>query len=636
MSKKSSFCLFFLLAILLCFSCVEAQGAKELGEVVVTATRAPVELLKLPDSVTVITKEEIDRREIQGLYQALETYPSVSFKHNGWLGQWSYLRLRGGKNQDVAVLFNGVRIYDPTYPANDFGDLWSWMDAENFERIEVVRGPQSALYGSNAMTGAINIIPRRGGGPFHFESKGFYGRYETKRGLARVQGSFGPVGYYLGWAGVNAEGLYRDSKFRQNTLDANFNWAPFEEGLLKNLKIDWTTRYSYGFLNYTQWDWKSFRAYNDPHSQRRQTILLSHLKFDLRLRPWWEASLTMGYHFTRRDYTDKDDGVLGYRPDGTPVTDSPSDGLYRGNTYPMVFLNRLRLKDLGLLTLGVEYYREKGDFFWASSWGTKSYEDDVDTTAYFANLFLLLWEERLAVNIGGRLDDHEEFGTHGTYKIGLAYFLPYGFKLKANLATGFRAPSLFNLYDPRYGNPDLDPEESTGGEVGLEQDLWGGKLHWSLVWFNTHYEERISFNYATWKYYNSGGANATGLEFEFDYRPFPWLRLAGNYTYTEGQEGEAERLSLVPYHQVGLRAHVKWQRFSGNIYYKYVSRRPAYDYTHHMPDYSRVDLTGSYELKRGLEVFFRAENLFDVDYEWAAGYRAPGLALSAGLKFKSF
>ncbi len=609
---------------------------KDLGEVVVTATRAPVELVKLPDAVSVITRQEIDQRQVQALYQALETYPSITIKHNGWLGQWGYIRLRGGKNQDVAVLFDGIRVYDPTYPGNDFGDLWSWLDAENIEKIEIVRGPQSSLYGSNAMTGAINFFSPKGGGPFRWETKGFYGRYETKRGLANVRGSLGPLGYYVGWAGVNAGGLYKDSKFRQNTVDANFNWAPFKGGLLKSLKLDWTTRYAYGFLNYGQWDWRSFRAYNDPHAQRRQTILLTHFKMSLAPTAWWNSTLTVGYHFNRRAYKDKDDGILGFRPDGSPVTDSPREALYRGKTYPVVFLNHFRYQDWALLTCGIEYYHEKGDFYNASSWGTKEYDDDVDTTSYFANLFLLLFDEKLALNLGGRIDDHEEFGTHGTYKIGLAYFLPYGFKFRANLATGFRAPSLFNLYDPRYGNADLDPEESTGGDIGLEQTLLGEKLHWSLVWFNTHYEERIAFNYNTWRYYNSGGANTTGLEFELGFRPYPWLRLDLNYTYTEGQEGDAERLALVPYHQIGARVHFKWQKFKGNLYYKYVSRRPAYDFSHYMPDYSRVDVTGSYALYEKLEVFFRAENLFDVDYEWAKGYRAPGLAILAGIKLKSF
>ena len=614
------------------------QNPRNLGEVVVTATRAPVELVKLPDSVSVITRKEIDQREIQGLYQALETYPSISIKHNGWLGQWGYLRLRGGKSQDVAVLFDGVRVYDPTYPGNDFGDLWSWMDAENLERIEIVRGPQSSLYGSNAMTGAINLLSPRGGGPFEAEVKGYYGRYQTRRARGHLKGSLHSFGYYLGWAGINTDGLYKDSKFRENTFDANLNWEPFSSSRsrpLKTLRIDLTTRYSYGCLNYTQWDWQSFRAYNDPHAERRQTLLLSHLKFSLTPTDWWDTSLTLGYHFHRRDLKDKDDGILGYRSDGSPVTDSPSDGLYRGEVFPVVFLNHFRYRDFALLSAGIEYYREEGDFYYSSAWGTKDFDDHVYTISYFANLFLLL-NERLALNMGGRVDDHEEFGTHGTYKIGLAYFLPFGLKFKANLATGFRAPSLFNLYDPRYGNEDLDPEESRGGDIGLEQRLWQGRFGWSLVWFNTHYKERIAFNYSTWRYYNAGGANTTGVEFTFDLRPCPWIRLTGNYTYTEGQEGEAERLALVPYHQLGLRAHLRWQKFSANLYYKYASRRPAYDFSHYLADYSRVDLTGSYALNRRLEIFFRAENLFDVDYEWAKGYRAPGLALLGGIKLRSF
>ncbi len=617
---------------------VLAQGGTEAGEVVVTATRVETDVRHLPDSVTVVTSEEIDRREIQGLYQALEGYPSISIKHNGWLGQWGYLRLRGGKSEHTVVLFDGVRIYDPSYTANDFGDLWSWFDAENFERIEIVRGPQSALYGSNAMSGAVNLISRKGGGPFEARLKAGYGRYETWRGTGYVKGSAGPVGYFLGLSGVNTDGLYRDDEFRQTTVDLNLNTRPFSgrSGALGTLKLDYTLRYSYGYLNYQQWDWTSFKAYNDPHAERRQQIQIHHFTISGEILPWWKSRLTLGYHLTRRDYLDRDDGILGYRPDGSAVTDSYWDGFYRGRVYPVVFQNDFHLREWGILTAGVEYYEEKADFFSASSWGTKDYDDEVHTTSYFANLFLTLLEDRLAVNLGGRLDDHQEFGTHFTYKLGVAYFLTETLKIKGNLATGFRAPSLFNLYDPRYGNPDLDPEESTGGDVGLEQELFGGKLRWALTWFNTHYEERISFNYATWRYYNSGGGVATGLEAEFEARPYEWLALSVNYTYTEGQEDDTENLALVPHHQLGARATVKWRKWTLNLYYKYVGKRPAYDHEHMIPDYSRVDLTGSYAANERLTFFFRVENLFDTDYEWGAGYRAPGFTLFGGLKIRAF
>ncbi len=617
---------------------VLAQNGKETGEVVITATRVPEDIKHLPDAVTVITSKDIDKREVQGLYQALEGYPSISIKHNGWLGQWGYVRIRGGKNQDTAVLFDGVRIYDPSYPADDFGDLWSWFDAENLSRIEIVRGPQSALYGSNAMSGVVNLIPRKGGGPLEVRMKGGYGRYETWRGSGYIKGQEGPVGYFLGLSGVNTDGLYRDDEFRQTTVDLNLNTRPFSgrSGALGTVKLDYTLRYSYGYLNYQQWDWTSFRAYNDPHAERREQIQLHHFTLTAQPLPFWKTRLTLGYHLTRRDYLDPDDGILGYRPDGSAVTDSYFDGFYRGKVYPVVFQNDFQLRDWGTFTAGIEYYEEKADLYSATAWGTKDYDDEVHTTSYFANLFLLLLEERLAVNLGARIDDHEEFGTHFTYKIGAAYFLTDTLKLRGNLATGFRAPSIFNLYDPRYGNPDLDPERSTGGDIGLEQELFGGKLRWSLSWFNTHYKERISFNYATWHYYNSGGGVATGLESEIEARPFPWLSLALNYTYTEGQEDKYENLALVPHHQLGARLGCKWRKLALNLYYKYVGRRPAYDHKHIIADYSRVDLTGSYTLTDYAEVFFRAENLFDTDYEWAAGYRAPGFNLFAGIKIKGF
>ncbi len=611
----------------------------ELNEVVVTATRTPIELKKLPDSVTVINQKDIDQRDVQGLYQVFETYPSISIKHNGWLGQWGYLRLRGGKNQDVAVLFNGIRIYDPTNPANDFGDLWSWIDADNIAKIEIVRGPQSALYGSNAMAGVIDIITPQGGGPFQVQAKGYYGSYNTWHGAMNVKGSLNDIGYYFGWAGTKAGGLYKHSKFRKNSLDVNLNVKPFNQhhnNILKTLKVDLNLRYTYGFLNYGQWDWVSFKAYDDPCAQRRQTLLISQLKFNTKPIPWWKSSLIFAYIFTRRSYWDPDNGILGYRPDGTAVTDSFGEGLYRGKVFPIVFQNDIYYGNNTIFTWGIEYYQELGKFYSNYGWGPKKYSGHVYTTSYFANIFQQLFDKKLAINIGARLDDHEEFGTHFTYKIGLAYFLPFNLKFKANLATGFRAPSLFNLYDPQYGNPDLNPEKSTGGDIGIEQSLWQDKLDWSLVWFNTHYKERISFNYSTWHYYNSGGANTTGLEFISNFRPLSWFSLSMNYTYTEGQEGDHERLALVPYHQVGIRAHFKYQLLTLNVYYKYVSRRPAYDFSHYMPDYSRVDLTANYKVNKHFDLFVRVENLFNVKYEWAAGYKAPRLSLLAGLKVKSF
>lgn|GEM_PF-1458321 len=606
-----------------------------LGEVVVTATRTPVALRHLPDSVTVITAEELEERGVTDLYQALDGYPSADIEHGGWLGQFSQMRLRGAKNADTAVLFNGVRLYDPTFPANDFGDLWSYLGVENVERIEVIRGPQSALYGSNAMAGAIQVFTPRGGGPTRAAVKGEYGRYETWKGTAELRGSAGPLGYALGARGVNTGGLYRDSEYRNGTLDANLNAAPFRRSArpwLRDLGVDLNLRYTDAFVNATEWDYLSSTALNDPGNQVRQDLWVTSLRFTGTALPWWDWSLILGYNSSRRAFLDEDDGVLGIRPDGTPVTDSFLNDLYRGKTWPVILQNDFRFRNLATLTIGADYYGEKGEFSSESAWGSGRFTEDVDTAAGYANLLLLLLDERLALSAGGRLDHHEEFGTHGTWKAGASLGLPLGFRLKGNLATGFRAPSLYNLFDPSYGNPDLNPEESTGGDVGIEQEILGGKARWEAVYFNTHYTERISFDFATSTYFNSGTANASGLELVTEVRPWSWLRVGANYTYTEGQENNEENLAMVSRHKAGLRARARWEDLTLGLSLQYTGRRPSYDQQTFSADHLRVDLTLGYDLTDTVRLFGRAENLLDADYQAVPGYRSPGLAVLAGVQ----
>jgi vitamin B12 transporter len=613
----------------------ETRDPLSLGEVFVTATRIPVERENLPDSVTVITGEEMQEMDVTSLYEALEGQPSIDVQQSGWLGQFSQIRLRGGKNSDTALLFNGVRLYDPTNPADDLGDLWSYVGVDSVDRIEIVRGPQSALYGSNAMAGAVQLITPRGGGPLEAGVSGEYGRYDTRKGAARIKGAAGDLGYYFGINGVDTDGLYDDSEFRTTTFDSNLNLRPFREVSgegLSSLRVDLNVRYTYAFLNYTDWDSDptTFRAVNDPNNERQENLLISSLKFSGVFAPWWDWSMTLGYNCSRRAFRDPDDGVLGYRPDGSAVADMYFDALYRGRTYPAILQTSLYYWDLGSVTFGAEYYGEDGEF----STGGDEYDDYLNTGALYTNLFLGLWDDRVTMNIGGRIDAHEEFGTHGTWKTGAAVRLPVGFRLKGNLGTGFRAPSLYNLYDPGYGNPEVEPEESTGGDIGIEQLLWDGKLRWEAVYFNTHYKERIGFDYVTWTYCNAGTSDVDGLELVAELAPFPWLKIAANYTYTDGEENDKSNLAQVSRHKAGARAVARWDRLTAGIYYQYVGRRPAYDQETLADSYNRVDLTLAYDVNPHLEIYGRAENLLDERYEPSVGFRGPRLAILAGLRVR--
>jgi vitamin B12 transporter len=615
----------------------ETEDPLSLGEVVVTATRIPVERENLPDSVTVITGEEMQDQHITSLYEALEGQPSIDVEQNGWLGQFSHIRLRGGTNADTSLLFNGVRVYDPTNPANERGDLWSYLGVDSVERIEIVRGPQSSLYGSNAMAGVVNVITPRGGGPLEASASSEYGRYHTWKGAAQVKGSAGALGYYLGVSGVDTDGLYEDDEFRDTTFDSNLNLRPFREAthmMLSTLKLDLNIRYTYAFVNYTDWDYESFQAFNDPTNEKHENVLISSLRFSGLFTSWWDWNLTLGYNYSRRDFNDPDDGVLGYRPDGSAVPDSYLNDLYRGRTYPAILQTTLYYHDLGSITFGAEYYGEDGEFSTDSVWASKEYDDFLNTGAFYTNLRLWLWDDRVTFNLGGRLDEHEEFGSHGTWKTGAAWKLLWGFRLKGNLGTGFKAPSLYNLYDPAYGNADLEPEESTGGDIGIEHTFWDGRVRWEAVYFNAHYEERFGFDYATWRYTNAGTANVDGLELVAEVAPLSWLKIAANYTYTDGEENDESNLIQVSRHKAGVRAVANWEAFTLGLYYQYVGRRPAYDQKTFAEGYDLIDLTLAYEVNTHLEIYGRAENLFDQRYVPSAGFRGPGLAIFGGLRLK--
>ncbi len=608
-------------------------NATKLTPVVVTAARVPVKETELPDSITIITKKDIETEQVSSLYQVLEGQPSITVKRNGWLGQWTYVRMRGGKNQDIGVLVNGIRIFDPTSPGNDFGSNWSIFNLTDVDRIEIVRGPQSSLYGSNAMSGVIQIFTPEGGGPFHTFAKVSYGRYQTKKGSVGVKGQAGPIGYYVSYSGINTTGLYKDSRYRNTTFDTNFNAKPFVNAdayWLNTLKIDLFLRYTYSFLNIPYWDRVSFQAYNDPQNQKRTTMWMDSLHFKGKLASYWDWRLILAYNYNKRDCWDPNNGILAYSPTGAPVYDYYFKGLYIGKTYPVSFQTDIHFKT-SVLTLGAEYYKEVGSFFSDYGFGPKRYSERVGTRAYYVNLFSFLWN-RLALNIGGRIDDHDQFGSFGTWKVGTALDLVAGLKIKGDIATGFRAPSLFNLYDPTYGNPDLSPERSVGGDIGISQDIFNGRVKWGVTYFNTHYKNRISFNYATWHYYNCGTANVDGVELTTNLKPLNWLTLGANYTYTNGEENNKNSLALVPHNELGCRVITNYKHFVTGVYFIYEGRKLAYDQNHEVPGYGRVDLTLSYKPVKYLELFSRVQNLFNAKYESGAGFRVPGQSIFAGIK----
>ncbi|RLB06945.1 MAG: hypothetical protein DRG27_06935, partial [Deltaproteobacteria bacterium] len=242
-----------------------------------------------------------------------------------------------------------------------------------------------------------------------------------------------------------------------------------------------------------------------------------------------------------------------------------------------------------------------------------------------------------SITAGGRFDDHSTFGWHGTYKFGVAYLIERDwlfFKIRGNYATGYKAPSLAQLYDVRYGNPDLDPEESESYDAGFDLSLFQDKVKYYFTYFHNDFDDLISFDYATYRYKNFESAESYGIETGASFSPIPNLTVSINYTYTQGDEGRYDDLSITPEDEI--EANISYYALQGrfkistDIYY--VGERFAYDHTHHIDDYTRVDISSSYKIHKYLKCWFKLQNLFDEDYEEAAGYPAPGISAWGGIR----
>jgi vitamin B12 transporter len=235
------------------------------------------------------------------------------------------------------------------------------------------------------------------------------------------------------------------------------------------------------------------------------------------------------------------------------------------------------------------------------------------------------------------VDDHELFGTETTYKLSSAYLIPQtGTRFKANWGTGFRAPSIFQLYSS-YGDPNLNPEKSESYDFGVEQNLLDNKLSLGLTYFHNDFKNLINYSFATSKYGNIGKAKTEGIETEITFKVIEDLKIGANYTYldTEDKETGLELLRR-PESQAGL--NLNWQfleKANLNLGITYVGKRS--DYTPYptrgtSKAYTKVDISTSYDLRENFQLFGRIENLFDEEYQEVYGFTRPGQSFYAGVK----
>lgn len=586
-------------------------------EITVTADRLEVPADQVGSSVTVIDRQQIERRRAASVAELLRTVPGVEINRQAGPGSVTSAFLRGGNSAFTLVLVDGARVNSPATGSYDLSQLVT----DNIERIEIVRGPQSTLYGSEAIGGVIAITTRRGDGPLALSAYGEAGSFASSRFGASVRGGGARFDYSLAAAfsdtdGVSAAaerfGNTEDDGDENQTLSARFGW-----GLGAAARLDVSLRRIDSETEIDAFDFDPARGFvpvDDPNAVQSRDATIARV----------DARFPIGGRITQRVRAGFQDESLEASDPDSPFNRFASDVVL----FELETQTEIEVSRHGTFIAGIEHERRDAE-------APGSFDEQIDITGVFAQQ---RWSgARGALTVGLRRDDHETFGGETTWRA--TGTRQWGSdearrtRVHGSLGTGFRAPALNELFFPFFGNPQLRPETSTGFDLGLEQRWLGGRVELDVTYFDNDFADLIGTSPA-FTAVNIATATARGVELTFGWRPGPRWYLEGSHTYTDSED-ETTGLPLArrPEHRSTLRfGFAPSTRVDGEI--AVISVRERVDTGGAaMDDYERVDLSLGVDLIRDFEAYVRAENLLDEDYDEVPGFTTPGVAVRVGLRW---
>ena len=628
-----------------------AQVPVSLTEVVVTASRLDMPASQVPNSLTVITAQDIEKKQAGTVNQALQNVPGFDVAQWGGPGEITSTFLRGGGDEATLVMMDGIPLNDPIATGRSYDYLDS-LSLGGVDRIEVVRGPQSVLYGSNAMAGVVNIVTRRGAtGPTTGTVLAEGGSYGTVRQAASVAGG-GPQGDYLlsasyfGTAGFpSAEKAFGNSL--NNPYSGYSSFLKLGAAPVSNLREEVLVNYNQSRINTDDGAGSSFQpmpVMDDPNYWIDQKQVLVGSRTSLNLGNW-EQSLTLSFGDNNRYFNDSQNPAY-------PFSSTFADQ-YDGQTAQVTWHNSIETLPGKTLLFGLQGTQEWG-YESALYSGMASPPLEASQWSESAYLGVLLNQDgRFFLNAGDRVDNNNAYGVHSTYQAGAAYFVPgLETKLKANYGTGFVAPSLYQLYAAApTGNSSLQPETSTGYDFGFEQPLAGNALRLGAAYFHNDFENLIIFvgPFGSGQYQNSSSFQTQGVEATLDLRVAQVLTLKGSYTYTEVETDipatqDNSPLLHKPANQAGVDLDYQSGPVEAGVSASYVGVRPDFDFYYPPPAYASpvgpvtlaeyylVNLRASFQVDEHVKLYARVDNLFNQFYEQVYGYGTPGLSAYGGTK----
>ena len=590
----------------------EDRGERALDHIVVEGFRLDQTLPEVGSSVTVITAEDIEALGVGFAVDALAAAPGVTINSNGSFGGVASMRIRGAGSEQTLVLVDGVPVNDPTAPGGGFN--FARLDTANIERIEVLKGPQSTFWGTDAIGGVVSITTKRQEEPFEASAFGEYGSFNTFRGGSSVGYASSRGEFRLGLTGTETDGISKADRRNRNPEEdpyssrAIYSRGGWHLGVDTRLEasLQWSTADT-AFDSYSA-DAQGNVADGDEDDETTEltgNVRLSWPLFDGRL----ENVASVGHTEIER------------RSLAGELTTFTADGKRRIYRYQ----GTLAVDARNALAFGLE--REE----------TMANGDEASSDGYFA-LYEAKPVEPLVLTAGWRVDEHGRFGSQSAGRLAAAWSASDSVTLRASWGQGFKAPTIFQTTFFCCGatapNSGLRAETSESFDTGVEWRGVDDRATVAVTYFDQRTKDQIDFSFALGGYENIAKVDSRGVEIAGSYRLNDWLSLTIDYAYIDARRGTGEPLARLPKHSGDLAARFDPDGpFSGTVLLRHNgTERAGSDAS--LGSWSRIDIIGAYGLSDSVELFGRIENLLDHDYQQVLGYGTPGLSGSLGLRLR--
>lgn len=581
------------------------------SQIVVTATREPTPVTQVGQSISVVTRDQIERTQATTAIDVLARIPGVSVVQSGGFGQPSSVFIRGAENAQSLVLIDGVRINDPGDVGGgfDFGAL----TIGQFDRVEVVRGSSGVLWGSRAIGGVVNFITARPTEQWTARGSAEYGWRDRKQVSASAAGLVGPVGLTLGGNWLKGDGYSAFNERRGGAEKDGFESksanARAEVELTQGLSVD-----AGGFYTKADYDYDNTGADALNVGRKRDTLGYANVRYS-GLEDRLSARVGYGINDTNR------------------ISDDAAFGPYETNGRTERFEGQVVFApvEMASVQLGAETEKQKFD----DNYGAK---DSTSIDSYYGNLTVRPLTG-LTLNGGVRYDDHEDFGHKTTFAANGAWVLGEGNEapiLRASYGEGFKAPSLYQLYS-NAGFRALDAETSKGWDAGVELPFAEGTGAFTLTYFDRKTKNLIDYDLAQFNYYNVGRARAKGAELGMQVTNWEGFDVNIAATYLDAtNELTGDRLARRPRTNLYASIDKAWEiglklgadlRVGGG-------RNDDTLNTQYVGGHTVVGLRSAFAVTPNVEVYGRVENLFDEHYEVVRTYGTPGRSAYAGVRVK--